>query len=128
MLADRKEDTGRAFVLKRLQNRWCIDRPRAVVEGEDDFLIAKEVELLEMFKAKTQRAPIIDITVLSNFPDTRVDESTAVTWKKFWPSAAVFHVPASLSAPKECGLEHYPRCSIVLRVAHWRCTDSLGPI
>ena len=34
---------------------------------------------LEIWEAKTRRAPILDITVISIFPDTRIVELTAVT-------------------------------------------------
>ena len=57
VLADREEDAGGAFVRQRLQHRGRIQRPRAVVEGQHHFLVAQEIELLEMFEAEARVRP-----------------------------------------------------------------------
>ena len=61
VLADREEDAGGAFFRQRLQDRRRIHRPRAVVEGQNHFLVAQEVEFLEMFEAETGTAGRIDL-------------------------------------------------------------------
>ena len=44
VLADREEDAGGAFLRQRLQNRRRIHRPRTVVERQNHFLVAQEVQ------------------------------------------------------------------------------------
>ena len=60
VLADRKENAGRAFVRQRLQHRGRIDRPRAVVERQHHFMVAQEIELLEMLEAEARSARGVD--------------------------------------------------------------------
>ena len=61
VLADREEDAGGAFFRQRLQHRRRIHRPRAVVERQHHFLVAQEVELLEMLEAETGTAGRVDL-------------------------------------------------------------------
>ena len=61
VLADREEDAGGAFLRQRLQDRRRIHRPRTVVERQHHFLVAQEVELLEMFEAETGTAGGVDL-------------------------------------------------------------------
>ena len=61
VLADREEDAGRAFFRQRLQHGGRIDRPWAVVEGQHHFLVAQEVELLEMLEAESGAAGGVDL-------------------------------------------------------------------
>ena len=61
MLADREEDAGGAFFRERLQHGGRVHRPRAVVEGQHHFLVAQEVEILEMLEAETGAAGRIDL-------------------------------------------------------------------
>jgi hypothetical protein len=60
MLADRKEHRLGAFISQRLEHGGRIGRPRAVVEGQHDFLVGQKVELLEMLKAKAGAAGGVD--------------------------------------------------------------------
>ena len=60
MLADRKENSGGAFVGQRLQHRGGVDRPRAIVKCQHDFVIAQEIELLEVFEAESGAAGGVD--------------------------------------------------------------------
>ena len=61
VLADREEDAGGAFFRQRLQHRRRIHRPRTVVERQHHFLVAQEVELLEMLEAETGTAGRVDL-------------------------------------------------------------------
>ena len=61
VLADREEDAGGAFFRQRLQDRRRVHRPRTVVERQHHFLVAQEVELLEMFEAETGTAGRVDL-------------------------------------------------------------------
>ena len=61
VLADREEDAGGAFFRQRLQDRRRIHRPRTVVKRQNHFLVAQEVELLEMFEAETGTAGRVDL-------------------------------------------------------------------
>ena len=61
VLADREEDAGGAFLRQRLQDRGRIHRPRTVVERQHHFLVAQEVELLEMLEAETGTAGGVDL-------------------------------------------------------------------
>ncbi len=56
VLADRKEDTGRAFLRQRLQDRGRIDGPGAIVERQHHFMVAQEIELLEVLETKPRSA------------------------------------------------------------------------
>ena len=60
VLADRKENAGRAFLRQRLQDRGRIDRPGAIVERQHHFLVAKKIELLEMLETEPWPAGGID--------------------------------------------------------------------
>ena len=60
VLADREEHRRGAFVGQRLQHRRRVARPRAVVEGQHDFLVGQEIELLEMLEAETRSAGGVD--------------------------------------------------------------------
>jgi hypothetical protein len=44
MLADREEHRLGAFVGERLEHGGRVDRPRAVIEGQHDFLVGQKVE------------------------------------------------------------------------------------
>ena len=61
VLADREEDAGGAFLRQRLQDRRRVHRPRTVVERQNHFLVAQEVELLEMLEAETGTAGRVDL-------------------------------------------------------------------
>ncbi len=61
VLADREEDAGGAFFRERLQYRGRVHRPRAVVKGQHHFLVAQEVEFLEMFEAEAGTARGVDL-------------------------------------------------------------------
>src|SRR6266850_4010000 len=60
VLADRKKHRLGAFVGERLEYRWRIAWPRAVVKGQHDLLVGEKVELLEMFEAETRPARGVD--------------------------------------------------------------------
>ena len=59
MLADREEHGLGAFVGKRLEHGGR-GGPGTVVEGQHDFLVGQEVELLEMLKAEARAARGVD--------------------------------------------------------------------
>jgi hypothetical protein len=61
VLADLEEGRLQAFVGKLLEHGGRVARPRAVVEGQDDFLVAQEVVLLEMLEAEAGTAGRIDL-------------------------------------------------------------------
>ena len=60
VLADREEHRLGALVGERLEHRGRIDGPRTVIEGQHDFLVRKEIELLEMLEAETRPASGVD--------------------------------------------------------------------
>ena len=60
VLADREEDRLDAFGGERLEHRRR-GRPRAVVEGQHDLVVAQEVELLEMLEAEARAAGGVDL-------------------------------------------------------------------
>ena len=60
VLADREKHRLGAFVRERLEYGGRICRPRTVVEGQHDFLVRQEVELLEMREAETRPAHGVD--------------------------------------------------------------------
>ena len=59
VLADREEHRLGAFLGQRLQHRRR-GRPRAVVEGQHDFLLGQEVELLVLLEAEARSARGVD--------------------------------------------------------------------
>ena len=61
VLADRKENAGRAFLCQRLQDRGRVDRPRTIIEGQHHFMVAQEIELLEMLETETRSARGVDL-------------------------------------------------------------------
>src|SRR3954447_10903272 len=71
MLADREKDAGGALVRKRLQHRGRVDQPWAVVEGQHDFLVLEEVELLEMLETKTRASGGVDLHHAGNTEHVR---------------------------------------------------------
>src|SRR5438874_9007160 len=60
VLADRKENAGRAFVRQGLQDGGRIDWPRAVVERQHHFMVAQKIELLEMLETESWPARRVD--------------------------------------------------------------------
>ena len=60
MLADGEEGREYALVSQRLDHCGG-GRPRAIVEGQDDFLFTQEVMLLEMLETKSRPAGGIDL-------------------------------------------------------------------
>ena len=60
VLADGEEDAGGAFVGQRLQHGRGVHRPWAVVEGQHDFLVGQEIQLLEMLEAESRPAGGVD--------------------------------------------------------------------
>ena len=61
MLADREEHRLGALVGQRLEHALGVARPRAVVEGQHDFLVAQEVIGLEMLEAEAGAAGGVDL-------------------------------------------------------------------
>ena len=61
VLADREEHRLGAFVGERLEHGGRIARPRTVIEGQHDFLVGEEVELLEMLEAEARSARGVDL-------------------------------------------------------------------
>ena len=61
VLADREENTGRAFIHQCLEDGGCIERPWAVVECQHHFLVAQEIELFEMLEAKSGATGRVDL-------------------------------------------------------------------
>ena len=60
VLADLEEGGLQAFVGQRLEHGRRVARPGTIVEGQDDFLVAQEVILLEMLKAEAGTAGRVD--------------------------------------------------------------------
>src|SRR5260221_10654748 len=60
VLADREKHRLGAFIGKRLEHGGRVYRPGTVVEGQHDFLVRQEVELLEMLEAETWPAGSVD--------------------------------------------------------------------
>ncbi len=60
VLADRKENAGRALLRQCLQHRGGVERPRAIVECQHHFLVAQEIELLEVFETESRSARGVD--------------------------------------------------------------------
>ena len=65
VLADLEESRLEAFVGQRPEHGERVAGPRAVVESQDDFLVAQEVILLEVLEAEAGTAGGVD------FDDTR---------------------------------------------------------
>src|SRR5262249_60004837 len=61
VLADLEEGRLEAFVGKYLEHGGRVAWPGTVVEGQDDFLVAQEVILLEMLEAEAGTAGGIDL-------------------------------------------------------------------
>jgi hypothetical protein len=61
VLADLEEGRLQTFVGQRLEHGRRVPRPGTIVEGQDDFLVAEEVILLEMLKAEAGTADGIDL-------------------------------------------------------------------
>src|SRR6266404_8166661 len=60
VLADREEHRLGAFIRERFEHGGRVYRPGTVVEGQHDFLVRQEVELLEMLEAETWPAGSVD--------------------------------------------------------------------
>ena len=61
VLADLEEGRLGAIVGQRLEHHRRVVRPRAVVEGQHDFLVAQEVVLLEVLGAEGRAAGGVDL-------------------------------------------------------------------
>src|SRR6202012_2536849 len=72
VFADREENAGRALVRERLEDGWCVLRSRAVAEGQNDFLVAQEVELFEVLESKTRTAGRVDLDDAADAERVRV--------------------------------------------------------
>src|SRR5450759_44728 len=80
MLADWKENTARAFVRQGLQHRGCVDRPRAIIEGQHHFLVAQEIELLEVLETEPRSARGIDFHHATDTECIRIG-ATCFCWR-----------------------------------------------
>src|SRR5207248_9381647 len=60
VFADLEERRLGAVVLQRLEHHRRVSRPRAIVEGQSDFLIAQEIILLEMLGSERRATSRID--------------------------------------------------------------------
>jgi hypothetical protein len=60
VLADREEHRLGAFIRERFEHGGRVYRPGTVVEGQHDFLVRQEVELLEMLEAETWPTGSVD--------------------------------------------------------------------
>ena len=67
VFSDREENASRAFVGQRLEDGGRVLRPRAVVKGQHDFLVAQEIQLLEMLEAKSG-PPVVSISTTRPIP------------------------------------------------------------
>jgi hypothetical protein len=54
------------LVGQRLEHRRRVDRPRTVIEGQHDFLVAEKIDLLEMFEAEAGAARGVDFNHTGN--------------------------------------------------------------
>lgn len=61
VFADREEDRLGAFVGKGLEDRRRVDRPWAVIKRQHHFLVAQEIELLEMLETEAGTAGGVDL-------------------------------------------------------------------
>ena len=66
VLADREEHGLGALVGERLEHRGRIDGPWTVVEGQHDFLVGQEIELLEMLETEAGSARGVDLDHAGN--------------------------------------------------------------
>jgi hypothetical protein len=71
MLADREEGGADALVCQRLEDGRG-GRPRSVVKGEHNLVVAQEVEFLEVLKAKTRPASGVDLDNPSDAERVRI--------------------------------------------------------
>jgi hypothetical protein len=67
VLADLKERGFQTLIGQRLEHRRRVPRPGAVVEGQDDLLVAQEVVLFECSKPKP-RPPVVSISTMRERP------------------------------------------------------------
>src|SRR6187551_1107522 len=79
VLADRKEERLGALVGERLEYRRCVARPRTIVEGQDDFVVAQEVVGFEMLETEPGSPGGVDLNRASNAERIRV-----VTFCRSW--------------------------------------------
>ena len=61
VLADLEECRLQTFVGQRLEDGGRVRRPRTVVEGQNDLLVAEEVVLLEVLEAEARAAGGVDL-------------------------------------------------------------------
>ena len=61
VLADLKERGFQTLIGQRLEHRRRALRPGAIVEGQDDLLVAQEVVLLEVLEAESGSARRVDL-------------------------------------------------------------------
>src|SRR3954451_4310846 len=66
VFADRKENAGRTFVRECLQDRGGVDRPRSIVKGQHDFMVAQEIQLLEVLETEARSSRGIDFDGAAN--------------------------------------------------------------
>ena len=81
MLADREEDRLDAFGGQRLEHGRR-GRPRAVVEGQHDFVVAQEVVLLEMLEAEARTAGGVDLDRAGDAERIRDCRTSRRTWSR----------------------------------------------
>ena len=60
MLSDRKKEGLGALIGERLEHSRRMTRPRTIVEGEHNFLVAQEIISLEVLKAEARPAGRVD--------------------------------------------------------------------
>ena len=72
MLADGEEDRLGAFLRQNLENGRRVHRPRAVVERQHHFLVAQEIELLEMLETETGAPGGVDLHHARNAEGIRI--------------------------------------------------------
>ena len=72
MFADREEQRLGALVGQRLEHGRRIARPRAVVEGQHDFVVLQEVVGLEVLEAEAGTAGGVDLDDAGNAERVRV--------------------------------------------------------
>ena len=66
MLADRKKERLRALIGQRFEYGRCMSRPRTVVEGQHDFVVAQKVISFEMLEAEAGPAGGVDLDDAGN--------------------------------------------------------------
>ncbi len=82
VFSDREENASRAFVGQRLEDGGRVLRPRAVVKGQHDFLVAQEIKLFEMFETKSGSTGGVDLD------DTADPERVGIGAGAAWPPQA----------------------------------------